>query len=27
MSTKIFREGFFGVIILKIWSLFKNFDW
>ncbi|MCU0324677.1 MAG: polyprenol monophosphomannose synthase [Spirosomaceae bacterium] len=26
MSTKIFREGFFGVIILKIWSLFKNFD-
>jgi dolichol-phosphate mannosyltransferase len=26
MSTKIFREGFFGVIILKIWSLFKKFE-
>jgi dolichol-phosphate mannosyltransferase len=26
MSTKIFREGFFGVIILKIWSFFKKFE-
>jgi dolichol-phosphate mannosyltransferase len=26
MSTKIFREAFFGVIIMKIWSWFKNFN-
>jgi dolichol-phosphate mannosyltransferase len=25
MSTKIFREAFFGVIALKVWSLFKSF--
>jgi dolichol-phosphate mannosyltransferase len=25
MSTKIFREAVFGVIIMKIWSLFKKF--
>jgi dolichol-phosphate mannosyltransferase len=25
MSTKIFREAVFGVIIMKIWSLFKSF--
>ena len=25
MSTKIFREAVFGVIIMKIWSLFKTF--
>ena len=24
--TNIFKEGFFGVIILKTWSLFKRFD-
>lgn len=26
MSTKIFREAFFGVIVMKIWSWFKKFD-
>jgi dolichol-phosphate mannosyltransferase len=26
MSGAIFKEGFFGVIILKIWSLFKRFE-
>jgi dolichol-phosphate mannosyltransferase len=26
MSTKIFREAFFGVIALKVWSLFKRFE-
>lgn len=26
MSTKIFREAFFGVIVMKIWSWFKNFN-
>lgn len=25
MSTKIFREAFFGVLVMKIWSLFKKF--
>lgn len=25
MSTKIFREAVFGVVIMKIWSLFKSF--
>ncbi len=25
MSTKIFREAVFGVIMMKIWSLFKSF--
>ncbi|MFN3784902.1 MAG: polyprenol monophosphomannose synthase [Spirosomataceae bacterium] len=25
MSTKIFREAVFGVILMKIWSLFKKF--
>ncbi len=26
MSTKIFREAIFGVIIMKIWSWFKRFE-
>ena len=26
MSPKIFREAFFGVIALKVWSLFKKFE-
>ena len=26
MSTKIFREAFFGVIVMKVWSWFKSFD-
>jgi dolichol-phosphate mannosyltransferase len=26
MSTKIFREAFLGVIVMKIWSWFKKFD-
>lgn len=26
MSTKIFREAFLGVIMMKIWSWFKSFD-
>jgi dolichol-phosphate mannosyltransferase len=25
MSTKIFREAIFGVIIMKVWSFFKSF--
>jgi dolichol-phosphate mannosyltransferase len=25
MSTKIFREAVFGVVMMKIWSLFKSF--
>lgn len=25
MSTKIFREAVFGVVIMKVWSLFKSF--
>jgi len=25
MSTKIFREAVFGVILMKIWSWFKSF--
>lgn len=26
MSSKIFKEAVFGVIMMKIWSLFKKFD-
>jgi dolichol-phosphate mannosyltransferase len=26
MSTKIFREAFFGVIVMKVWSWFKKFE-
>jgi dolichol-phosphate mannosyltransferase len=26
MSSKIFKEAVFGVILMKIWSLFKNFN-
>ena len=26
MSTKIFEEAFLGVILMKIWSLFKSFN-
>ncbi|MEY3421334.1 MAG: hypothetical protein RIR48_1626 [Bacteroidota bacterium] len=26
MSTKIFREAVFGVLLMKVWSLFKNFS-
>jgi dolichol-phosphate mannosyltransferase len=25
MSTKIFQEAVFGVVMMKIWSLFKSF--
>ncbi len=26
MSSKIFREAIFGVVMMRIWSLFKRFD-
>ena len=26
MSSKIFKEGFFGVLVMRIWALFRNFE-